>query len=766
MWDEFLHRIDWSQLHHAYGNARTVPTILRKMISPEQKTRDDGWDSFYGAVNHQGDFYNSTVAAVEFLLEAVKHPETPDRARILNYLCGRFKNGPEYGGDPHLLEPPGGYDEPTPLVWTPVPVTELREDDESESDEEHGPSRSMELCAWQVGRRILEAMPTFLHLLDDPDSEVATAAAILVMQQSETRTIGKRTLSRMVELERDPVRQAKWILEFGVFASRDDDAILANWLAPTQPLVVRAAAAITWAWLTEPAAILEPATSALRAAAEPTSDVFQQLPWTGVYRRGPWELPSNLAKLPLWLAENRNSELRWRAVQGLELTRDAVRHLSPEQVIPVLVQRLADPINRIRNSAAYSLAQRGETVLDHEPDLVAKLLAVLDGNDSADFGDQYRLLDDDATACGHAARLLAAIAHRMSAKQRRDAVARIDRVITVVTARGNPYVSFGSMGRQAVAVLEQQRKFIEQPTTWNLPELFAAFAWCHNQDTRLSPQECDQRLATAYRTDPIGTVNTAISQLVPTAERSALFGAAKWLATLGPVAAPALDALDRISSEGSDSYVREQCQTIAKWIRASVRVIPEPTSTTGDFATIEELLALLRHDDPLVRWGAANLLTRFPPSSLQFRTSLEDLLTEESFAEVGIPGPMESEGRLYHWHRARRSPRLAAIRAFFTLGSVPTGDRLLLAMLAESARAVIVCGNQGTPSKFSFEEWKLAVDAAGGFRVAEQHLRTARQSARNAVWSNQDSDGVAVATATNLDAVIRRWDGVLGNATE
>ena len=105
MWDNLL-RVDWGHLTHAYGWACDVPDILRNMIAHDESARARGWDTFWSAINHQGDFYDSTVAAVPFLIEAVAHSGTPERAQILYYFRDRWLDAPEYGGDPVMTAPP------------------------------------------------------------------------------------------------------------------------------------------------------------------------------------------------------------------------------------------------------------------------------------------------------------------------------------------------------------------------------------------------------------------------------------------------------------------------------------------------------------------------------------------------------------------------------------------------------------------------------------------------------------------------------------
>ena len=75
-----------------------------------------------------------------------------------------------------------------------------------------------------------------------------------------------------------------------------------------------------------------------------------------------------------------------------------------------------------------------------------------------------------------------------------------------------------------------------------------------------------------------------------------------------------------------------------------------------------EVLDLVGHSDPFVRCGAADLLGRIPQAAGRSKEVLTPLLADEAFAAVGVTGRHECEGRLYHWHRARRSPRAAASR--------------------------------------------------------------------------------------------------------
>ncbi|MBO0758439.1 MAG: hypothetical protein J2P54_21520, partial [Bradyrhizobiaceae bacterium] len=294
------------------------------MVARDQRVQAKGWEAFWSAINHQGDFYDSTVAVIPFLIEAADHPDTAQRTTILYYLRDRWLDAPEYGGDPVVTEPPGGVDIPTPMRSAEALASgpgifgtsaEGRDDDFDVDS-----YRRMDLCAWQTARAIQVGRSTFVRLAEDADRDVAAAAAVLLLQWPETRDIGKRTLVRAVADETDCVEQARRILEFGVYAASEDVGTLARWIGSDQPGAVRAAAGLVWAWMVNPRPLPQAVDVALRTTAAPGSDAFGKLSWVGVYH-GPWALPANAAELILELVENREKEVRWRAVQGLAIGR-------------------------------------------------------------------------------------------------------------------------------------------------------------------------------------------------------------------------------------------------------------------------------------------------------------------------------------------------------------------------------------------------------------------------------------------------------------
>lgn len=81
-----IDEVDWASLHHAYGSAEDVPGWLRGLASADPAERGLALDRMYGAVHHQGDVYDSTLACVPFLFALAGSEEVRDRGGIVELL--------------------------------------------------------------------------------------------------------------------------------------------------------------------------------------------------------------------------------------------------------------------------------------------------------------------------------------------------------------------------------------------------------------------------------------------------------------------------------------------------------------------------------------------------------------------------------------------------------------------------------------------------------------------------------------------------------
>ena len=78
---------DWASLSHAYGTAEGVPQILQGLASADPDERERALDDFLGAVHHQGDIYDSTVACLPFLFELVAERSLAGRGAVADLFA-------------------------------------------------------------------------------------------------------------------------------------------------------------------------------------------------------------------------------------------------------------------------------------------------------------------------------------------------------------------------------------------------------------------------------------------------------------------------------------------------------------------------------------------------------------------------------------------------------------------------------------------------------------------------------------------------------
>ncbi|MET9438723.1 PBS lyase [Streptomyces sp. NPDC006551] len=140
-----IEEVDWASLGHAYGPADDVPGLLRGLASDDSTERELALDGMYGAVHHQGDVYDSTLACIPFLLELVADASVQDRGGIVELLTSI--GGIDLGGDDEL-------DELDPDDGELIPAANY----------------AMAAAAVAAGADV------FLGLVGDPDPEVRLAA--------------------------------------------------------------------------------------------------------------------------------------------------------------------------------------------------------------------------------------------------------------------------------------------------------------------------------------------------------------------------------------------------------------------------------------------------------------------------------------------------------------------------------------------------------------------------------------------------------------
>ena len=199
--------VDWASMGHAYGDASDVPRLLRGLASPDAAEREIALDGMHGAVHHQGDVYDSTVACVPYLYELVGRAGLPGRGEIVDLL--RSIEGD--GRDPDEMD-----------FWS---------DDEDE------------YAAWaamlaKAESEVRARSGALLALLDDADRELRSALPSALVQLHDEPEKVFTALCRRLAVERDAGSMralAAGLGELGVRRAEFSDrsgAELAGLLAP------------------------------------------------------------------------------------------------------------------------------------------------------------------------------------------------------------------------------------------------------------------------------------------------------------------------------------------------------------------------------------------------------------------------------------------------------------------------------------------------------------------------------------------------------
>lgn len=164
--------VDWASMGHAYGDASDVPGLLRGLASPDPAEREIALDGMYGAVHHQGDVYDSTVACVPFLFQLVATAGLPGRGEIVELL--RSIDGD--GRDPEEMD-----------FWS--------------DDEEEYAAWAATLARAESDTRARSGM--LLGLLGDPDAGLRCAVPGALVQLHDDPGAVLAALHERLAVERD-----------------------------------------------------------------------------------------------------------------------------------------------------------------------------------------------------------------------------------------------------------------------------------------------------------------------------------------------------------------------------------------------------------------------------------------------------------------------------------------------------------------------------------------------------------------------------------
>ncbi|MEV6426244.1 hypothetical protein [Nocardia sp. NPDC051463] len=188
--------IDWSSLQHAYGPAGDVPEILLGFSSEDPCEREIALDRFLGAVHHQGDVYDSTVACLPFLFELITDTSIADRGPVAKLFVSIGESAA------------------------------ARDADDSDKSEKRAPYAQAHLA-------IQDRAEDFVPLLADRDAEVRSAAAAALALFSADTEHALASLRGQLESEPEIECRIALIRATADVALRADTSSVADWLGRT-----------------------------------------------------------------------------------------------------------------------------------------------------------------------------------------------------------------------------------------------------------------------------------------------------------------------------------------------------------------------------------------------------------------------------------------------------------------------------------------------------------------------------------------------------
>jgi HEAT repeat protein len=95
-----LDAIDWRSLHHAYGEAGDVPTLLCALLSQDEDDRALAFHMLFENILHQGSVYEASAYAVPFLFRVLRSPKTPDKTTVAGLLASLALGSPGTNKEP------------------------------------------------------------------------------------------------------------------------------------------------------------------------------------------------------------------------------------------------------------------------------------------------------------------------------------------------------------------------------------------------------------------------------------------------------------------------------------------------------------------------------------------------------------------------------------------------------------------------------------------------------------------------------------------
>ena len=74
-----LKKINWNSIHHAYGMAGDIPSLIRSLLSQQMENRQKAIEKLDNLIHHQGTLYEAAFYVAPYYVELIKNSDTPDK---------------------------------------------------------------------------------------------------------------------------------------------------------------------------------------------------------------------------------------------------------------------------------------------------------------------------------------------------------------------------------------------------------------------------------------------------------------------------------------------------------------------------------------------------------------------------------------------------------------------------------------------------------------------------------------------------------------
>lgn len=335
-----LEDIDWASLGHAYGSAEGVPNLLRALASPNAEEQQEAIFELFGNIWHQGTVYEATAPAVPFLIELAGCPQVEDRGEIL-WLLASIARGNSY-----------------------LDVHQFMDGMQTESAKPDFHEQLTKELRWveNANTAVEAGVPMYEALLGDDDPKVRSIAAFLLGVLFAEPSLKK--VESQLEVEQDPWVKGHlgWVADrLGSDGSFDylKNAVLDS----SEPLPVRFMAFVAMLETRNEEVIKT--TLASTPALLSLKGIPENYPWfddESVVSYLSWGLsqyPNLRRDWLLGLLNDPRADVRLQAVDAIgEYCRE--RRRGPLEMIPSLVKHLADGSGSVREAIVKLLSQLGE----------------------------------------------------------------------------------------------------------------------------------------------------------------------------------------------------------------------------------------------------------------------------------------------------------------------------------------------------------------------------------------------------------------------